>query len=150
MSQSQQTFAVLVGVESYAAGGEWNLDGPASDACRFAKWLRERGTPKDRILLFLSPLAENQSLAQKLELDVTAKPATRADITDVFTKVLPQKSGDLLCFFWGGHGVIDAEGNRRLFYADADLNDLRHLNLNDLLTAWRTSILSGFPRQIGF
>ena len=54
------TLAVIVGVEQYAAGKPWGLDGPALDACRFAAWLTGRGVPADRITLLVSPLPENE------------------------------------------------------------------------------------------
>jgi len=53
-----RTHAVVVGVEQYAAGSKWDLDGPASDACRIAGWLRDRGVPAEQISLHLSPLTE--------------------------------------------------------------------------------------------
>jgi hypothetical protein len=146
MTRPEKTFAVVVGVEKYAAGAEWDLDGPAYDAGRFVHWLRRNGVPASQILLFLSPLEANRARAN--QLDVPAQPAENALITAALTDTLPQQMGDLLFFFWGGHGVIDVEGNRRLFYSDAMTNNLRNLNLNDLLNAWRTEALGGFPRQI--
>lgn len=146
MSHPETSFAVVAGVETYAAGANWYLDGPVSEACRFVTWLRKRGVPAEQILLFLSPLDENKALVQRLE--VPAQAAEQALVSKVLTDYLPQQAGDLLLFFWGGHGVIDAAGNRRLFYADATQNNLRHLNLNNLLTSWRTDYLQGFPHQI--
>ena len=148
MSDSTKTYAVVVGVEKYAAGSAWDLDGPASDACRFVQWLRRRGVPVNQISLFLSALDGNNGLTN--QLDVAALAATQDVVKTALTETLTKKRGDLLYFFWGGHGVVDAQGNRRLFYADATENNLRHLNLNNLLAAWRTAVLSGFPQQIGF
>ena len=34
--RSQETRAVIVGIETYGAGTPWELNGPALDACRFA------------------------------------------------------------------------------------------------------------------
>ena len=53
------TIAIVVGIEDYEVGKEWRLDGPALDACRFARWLTSRGVPADRITLLISPLPEN-------------------------------------------------------------------------------------------
>src|SRR5450432_361701 len=50
------TYAIVVGIEKYAGGKDWNLNGPASDACRMALWLRKNGVPADRIAFHLSPL----------------------------------------------------------------------------------------------
>lgn|SRR5262245_13137012 len=146
MTQPEKTFAFVVGIEKYAAGVDWDLDGPVYDAGRFVRWLRGKGVPAAQILLFLSPLEANREQAN--QLDVPAQPAEKALITAALTDTLQQRAGDLLFFFWGGHGVINAEGDRRLFYADAMANNPRNLNLNEMLKAWRTEALGGFPRQI--
>jgi hypothetical protein len=146
MTRPEKTFAVVVGVEKYAAGTELNLPGPVHDAGRFIRWLLSKGVPSSQILLFLSPLETNQ--AQANQFGLPAQPAEEALITAALLDTLPQRAGDLLFLFWGGHGVMDAEGNRRLLYADAMTNNLRNLNLNSLLNAWRTQALRGFLRQI--
>src|SRR5262245_12750655 len=144
----QKTHAIVVGVETYDVGPGWNLDGPANDACRFVKWIRGNGVPAEQIELFVSPLPENQSLLD--QLDVASQPASHAAITKAVTDSLSQRSGDLLFFFWGGHGVVDAKNSRRLFCADATEANPRHISLNNLLTTWRTDAIGHFPRQIGF
>jgi len=144
----QNTQAIVVGVETYQVGANWKLDGPANDACKFVKWLRAKGVPDVQIALFVSALPENQSLVNGL--DVVSQPATHAAITKTLTDGLANKNGDLLVFFWGGHGVVDAENSRRLFCADATEANPRHISLNSVLTTWRTNTIGHFPRQIGF
>lgn len=121
-----KTVAVVVGIEKYAYGSKWNLNGPASDAVRFVRWLRQRDIAPERILLFLSPLDENQALTEPL--DVTVHPATRDVIQDALAQRLNDDAalaGDLLWVFWGGHGVMEADQKRRLFFANAtDQNKL--------------------------
>src|SRR5262249_48554752 len=126
----------------------WNLNGPAKDAGKFVKWLRMKGVPSEQIALFISALPENQALLDKL--DVASKAAEHAAITQSLTDLLAGKSGDLLIFFWGGHGVVDAQNSRRLFCADATEANPRHISLNSLLTTWRTNTIGYFPLQIGF
>ena len=120
------TVAVVVGIEKYAYGSRWNLNGPASDAVRFVRWLRQRGIAPERILLFLAPLDENQVLTG--QLDVTVHPATRDVIQDALAQRLNDDAalaGDLLWLFWGGHGLMEADQKRRLFFANAtDQNKL--------------------------
>ena len=48
------------------------------------------------------PLPENRALLD--DLDVTAQVAEHAAITKALTDTLAEQSGDLLVFFWGGHG----------------------------------------------
>jgi hypothetical protein len=145
---TSKTEAIIVGVESYTVGANWNLDGPASDACRFARWLLAKGVPSERITLLVSPLPENRPLLDDLGLPY--QPAEHAAITRALIDDLSQKSGDLLVFFWSGHGAIDARNSRRLFCSDATAANLRHLSLNSLLASWRTNTIGHFPRQIGF
>ncbi|MCI0659778.1 MAG: caspase family protein, partial [Acidobacteria bacterium] len=144
----KHTLAIVVGVEKYAVGAEWDLNGPANDAVRFIRWLRGQQVPADQIFTFVSPHNSNRSLLQGL--DVNVEPAEHGRITDAITNRLANVSGNLLCFFWGGHGVIDALGNRRLYCADATGANPRHISLNSLLACWRTNVIGRFPHQIGF
>ena len=143
-----KTEAIVVGIETYAVGTSWNLDGPAGDACRFAKWLQVKGVPTERITLLVSPLPENRVLLDDLGLPY--QPAEHAVITRALIDETSKKSGDLLIFFWGGHGMVDARNSRRLFCADATAATLRHISLNSLLASWRTKTIGFFPQQIGF
>ncbi|MDX2043603.1 MAG: hypothetical protein SF097_20470 [Acidobacteriota bacterium] len=87
-TDATKTWAVVVGIERY--GFNSDLDGPASDACRFVNWLRERQkVPASQIKLFLSPLPKNRGLADNL--DVTPKHANQSLIYDLFEKELPMR-----------------------------------------------------------
>jgi hypothetical protein len=141
-----KTYALVVGIEKYAAGPDWNLNGPASDACRFTDWLLARGIPAENIALFLSPLEDNAVLAART--NPAPQPGHQAPLNKAITETLREKQGDLLFIFWGGHGIMDQEMSRRLFYADAVTENKRNLDLNSLLTALRSSNFSGLPRQI--
>jgi hypothetical protein len=136
--------AVVVGIEEY--GGPWALDGPARDAVGFARWLRKKGVPADRIVLFLSPLAANVDVAQAI--DIAVRSARAADIHDHFTGPLRETQGDLLVLFWSGHGVIRADNSRRLLCADATPDTLRNLDLTSLLTSLRTDYFGTYRRTI--
>ncbi len=141
-----RTRALAVGIESYSAGADWQLDGPAVDACRFVSCLIQRGVPADRITLLVSPLAANESAVSGLGVPV--RQPDRATVYDVLTRELREDHSDLLFVYWGGHGVVDGEGNRRLFYADATVHDKRNLDFSALLSSLATSFFPGHPRQI--
>ncbi|MEU0003453.1 caspase family protein [Streptomyces sp. NPDC006314] len=143
-ARPDRTYAVVVGVERYAAGPSWDLSGPAADARRFTSWLRGCGVPAAHIFLLLDPLPG----AGGPEVDVTAGAAGREAVQEVLTRRLPTLDGDLLWVFWGGHGVTDPQGHRRLFYADAADDDKRNLDLDAWLNAFTTDLLPGFRRQI--
>jgi hypothetical protein len=134
--------AVVVAVERYEVGKSWDLDGPAQDACRYVGWLRGRGVPPSAITLLASPLAENRAALDKLHLPLL--PAEQAVVYEVLTKDLPADDADSLIMIWGGHGAVDGENNRRLFYADATERDKRNLDFNALMRALMTPY---FPNQ---
>jgi hypothetical protein len=142
------TMAVVVGIEEYQTGRAWRLDGPALDACRFARWLATRGVPADRITLLVSPLPENASEVEEQSKGYRYRTADHEAVRDVFTKYLPSEESGLLVLFWGGHGVIEQE-ERRLIYADATQRDIRNLNLASLLRSMRSSTFAEHPRQLG-
>ncbi|MFI8321216.1 caspase family protein [Streptomyces sp. NPDC085529] len=143
-ARPERTYAVVVGAERYAAGPSWDLPGPAADARRFTSWLRGRGVPASHIALLLAPLPG----AGGPEVDVPEGSAGREAVQEVLTRRLPVLEGDLLWVFWGGHGVTDPQGHRRLFYADAGPDDRRNLDLDAWLTAFSTDLVPGFRRQI--
>ncbi|MER5856788.1 caspase family protein [Streptomyces sp900105245] len=143
-ARPDRTYAVVAGVERYAAGPSWDLPGPAADARRFTAWLRGRGVPAAHIHLLLEELPG----AGGPDVDVPAGTAVREAVQEVLTRRLPRLEGDLLWVFWGGHGVTDPQGHRRLFYADAGTDDKRNLDLDAWLTAFTTDLLPGFARQI--
>ncbi|MEU7425198.1 caspase family protein [Streptomyces sp. NPDC040750] len=143
-ARPDRTHAVVVGVERHAAGPSWDLPGPAADARRFTAWLRGRGVPAAHIHLLLAALPG----AGGPDTDVAAGGADREAVQRVLTRRLPALEGDLLWVIWGGHGVTDPQGHRRLFYADAAADDKRNLDLDAWLTAFTTDLLPGFRRQI--
>ena len=140
-----RTHAVLVGIEKYDAGGEWNkLSGPVPDVLAFHEWLRSRNVPTGQIQTLVSPQDENVALLDQAKVERT--PATSTNVRKAFS-ALHGMHGDLLFVFWAGHGVVH-EKQHRLFLADATTNDKRNLDLDGLLESLGSSYFSGFPRQI--
>ena len=78
--------------------------------------------------MFLSPLAKNCDLS--LSGDLQSQAATEHNIIDFIENTLPQHSTELFFFYWGGHGVITFENERRLFFADASEQNFKNLDLN--------------------
>ncbi|MDY6992002.1 MAG: caspase family protein [Pseudomonadota bacterium] len=144
----KKTFAIVIGVEKYGAGQDWNLSGPAHDACQFATWLCQRQVPLENIRLFVSPLAEKtRELA--LPNGLSSQAATEQNIRDCIENELTKKHYlDLLYFYWGGHGVMNTDGERRLFYADATFENKKNLDLNKLLNFLRTDYFQTLFQQI--
>jgi hypothetical protein len=142
----KRTYALVVGIEQYAGGSEWKLNGPASGARHFADWLIGRGVPAANVKLFLSPLDENSDLLNRP--GPTVRAATGDVIYNAINDELRPADGDLLYLFWAGHGIISIDGTRRLFCADARADSVVTLNLNSLLSALHTDAFVGFPQQI--
>jgi hypothetical protein len=140
----KDTHAIVVGVEKYAGG--WDLDGPAADACKFVNWLRARGVVAENIRSFISPVDQNRGLLNQ----TVPRPQDALShlIYEEFTENLARKSGKLLIVMWGGHGVIKADGTRRLFYADANRANMVNFDLNSALTALRSEYFQSFESQI--
>jgi len=141
-----RTVALVVGIEKYAAGEPWNLDGPASDAIRFAEWLLSRSVPPKNILALLSPLDKNRGILH--ESPVAVAPADYGSLRSQLVRRLPEQNGDLLWIFWGGHGLVDPQGRRRLFTADATGEDPLNLDVDEVLAFHRSRSMPSFAHQI--
>ncbi len=151
--ETENVYALVVGIEKYKGGSEWDLNGPANDALKFANWLLARGVEPDHIQLFLSPLDKNAGVIK----DAKAKglnpfPADRNHIDSAIRSKLTSEGnrGDLLHVFWGGHGIVTKTESttRRLFFADTDNINKWNLNFNSLVEALSTfAHSSGFKQQ---
>ena len=143
--------AIVVGVEQFALGAGYQLDGVCRDALRFARWLEQTlDVPTDNVHLFLSPLAENRSAVEEAcaGLKLVSQPATRAALRALLTGGLTQLKGRLLFVFWSGHGVLSGRERRRLFYADSSNADASTLDVGQLLDRLRSTDLSGLSEQV--
>ncbi|MEP6689634.1 MAG: caspase family protein [Gemmatimonadaceae bacterium] len=143
--RADRTYALVVGVEHYA---EWlpPLPGPVNDACAFADWLRQAGVPAANIFCFLSSAPGGAGRAPK-DAAIVVRPATRDAIWGAISDTLPGLTGDMLYLLWGGHGVTDAAGRRRLFYADVSLRNKTNLDVDAVLASLKSSRFDKLPRQ---
>jgi len=147
VADPQRTYAVVVGIELYRAGSTWDLNGPAVDARLFADWLRSWHVPEEQIKLLLAVNEEDPKKKALLAGSPRALPASRDEVRQALNWLHAQ-AGDLLVLFWGGHGILGDEKNRRLFYPDATTDDKQNLDLDELLVSLRTTYFAGFPLQI--
>ncbi|MCZ8240249.1 MAG: caspase family protein [Microcystis sp. LE19-131.1A] len=149
MSEPTTTKALLVGIEKYEAGENWNLNGPAHDVIRMAKWLRDQNVPSENLTIFLSPLDNNQETLEQAKSLTGSEPApaTKSSIQDELSR-LQRESASLFLFYWGGHGWVTLEGKRRLFYADTQEGDERNLDFNDFLVTARSDYYRAMRQQL--
>lgn len=135
---------VLVGIDQYAAGSEWNLVGPADDAIRFARWFVARGVPAGQVTLLLSPDPGPDTVPPGAVL----RSADRATVREVLLRELPARRGSALYVIWGGHGYVDTGRRRRLYYADATATDAGSLDLDSMLATFASDLVPAFDRQV--
>ena len=138
----QSTYALIVGIEKYDAGSSWSLDGPASDALKFAQWLSDKCVPTQNIFLFISALDKNQNNSK-----ITSEKASYQNVDNAIFKTIPnykEQDNLLLYIYWSGHGTANKRKDLRLFYADNE----RNLNLESLLDSLNTSFFGKFNQQI--
>ncbi|WP_327287092.1 SAV_2336 N-terminal domain-related protein [Streptomyces sp. NBC_01198] len=141
-----RTYAVVVGVETYAAGTP-GLDGPAHDACNAIEWLRKCGVPASHISALISPSEVNRAKVERA--GVPTRDATLAEVEAVlFGEVSERRDDDLLLVFWSGHGFRDSTGESRLLLADGE-PEAASLELGRTLAAFRREHI-GFGRQLWF
>ena len=149
-----QVYALVVGIETYELGADYDLDGPAQDGLNFIDWLLAQGVVPRHIRFFVSPLVENADVrSQAQKRGITPYPATRDAIDGYIRNELTtgQAKGEGLYVFWGGHGILTKtqSATRRLLFADTTAANKLNLDINSLVRALSTSAHgAGFSRQI--
>ncbi|MFD5158205.1 caspase family protein [Streptomyces hawaiiensis] len=133
--------ALVVGIEAYEAGDAWRLPGPARDAVRFWRLLRDAGVPEDQLRLHLAPSAP-------YDPPVPYRSADRATLRRVLVRELSRAQGDVLWVWWGGHGVLDRSGRLRLFCADAGVDDKAAIDLDSALARYAGDAVPGLREQM--
>ncbi|MET9764168.1 caspase family protein [Streptomyces sp. NPDC006372] len=133
--------ALVVGIEAYEAGDAWSLPGPARDAVRFWRLLRDAGVPESQLRLHLAPLPS-------YDPRVPFESADRATLRRVLVRELSPVQGDMLWVWWGGHGVLDRAGRLRLFCADAGVADKVGVDLDSALARYAGDAVPGLREQL--
>ncbi|MFB8117385.1 caspase family protein [Streptomyces sp. NPDC056465] len=136
-----RVFALVVGIERYAAGPDWDLPGPARDALRFRSWLLARGVPDANIQLHLAPLPGAVP-------DLPFRPADHDSLRRAFVKDVTDRRDEALWVWWGGHGVLDTDESMALYTSDATLSDRRAIHVESALTRLRSDATPGLGVQM--
>ncbi|MEU7665174.1 SAV_2336 N-terminal domain-related protein, partial [Streptomyces lincolnensis] len=133
--------ALIVGVERYDAGTPWDLPGPARDAVRFHRLLREAGVPETQLRLHLAPLPPYVP-------DVRYEPADQATLRRVLIRELPLAPGEILWVWWGGHGTLDQAGQLRLLCSDATTTDKLGIDLHSAVERYASDAVPALGKQL--
>jgi hypothetical protein len=152
----EATRAVLVGIDAYKAGRDWDLYGSVAGAAQVAEWLLACGVPADQLTCVLVPRDEVND-AQAPAAAVAAlegrgvsvlRDASRDALEDIFIDGLG-RDGDLLFVFWSGHGVLlDDEADRALFTADATPENKRNIRVQEVLRYLTSGTAARFCQQL--
>jgi hypothetical protein len=133
---------VAVGVDRYHAGPAWSLTGPVEDSLRFVRFFLAQGIPAPNVTLLTSPVAGDAPDG------VVRRPADRATVREVLVREVASARQSTLFVVWGGHGHVDREHRRRLFYADATDEDAVDLDLDSLLRRYASALVPKLNRQV--
>ena len=102
----ERTKAIVVGVGGYVED-TWRLPGARQSAIEFANWLvHECKIPPDNVSLLITPTAAPDD-EPSLPPSMRVRGATHDVFIDTVTDDLHAKQGDLLIFYWCGHGMLD-------------------------------------------
>lgn len=151
MVKPSTTQAILVGIEKYADSNAIpDLNGPVNDVYQFCQWLRGHNIPPENISVFLSPLERNTGIVDKISSLISSQPleATKDKVNKALREEAKKKKASLFFLFWSGHGWIAPQGDRRLIYADATMEDLKNLNLSTQLNTMKTDLYRNLPQQL--
>jgi formylglycine-generating enzyme required for sulfatase activity len=143
--------AVIVAIERYDIGRDWNLNGPAQDALALIEKINEvsSSTP---IHVFASLLSTSSRLYNAIAShpNVIVRDATAEHLVRFLTEELSVVQIDSFILFWGGHGVVTPDSNRRLFLASSTKRNPETIDVTRLLLFLRSSALKSATRQMLF
>jgi hypothetical protein len=151
MAKPSTTQAILVGIEKYADSVAIpDFNGPVNDVYQFCQWLRDNNVPPENISVFASPLDRNVGIVDNITSLIGSQPleATKDRVNKALHEEARKKTASLFFLFWSGHGWIAPQGDRRLIYADATMEDLKNLNLTAELNSMRTDLYQNLPQQL--
>jgi hypothetical protein len=133
------TTAVVVGIGHYPGRVVSDESAPAYDAAAFATQLVRQGVPREQIIVLITPSGTTSAAPELRDYP----PADRTTVQDVFTRTLPELTGDALIVFWAGHGY-ELRSGQRLFVPSG--STVTAVSVNEL-TGWLRSGQISFPRQ---
>jgi len=129
-----KTCALVVAIEKYEVGLQWNLPGAAAGAAQFVHWLRRQGIKAKDIRLLCTPLDRNDFIKRLQGSGVRAKgKGSRRAIREVFQQVAKDSQRDTLFLYWAGHGSSMLAKGRILFYEDATQENQDYLPLDNVI-----------------
>ncbi|MEG0083606.1 MAG: caspase family protein [Massilia sp.] len=149
---SKHIRAVVIGIDVYSYGREWDLRGPAADAMRTVDWLQAAQVQPEHIALFLSPASWESDKVKQWVQDRkwgTRRDALQHEIAEFLNAELGPLGGQALVVHWGGHGAIDDRNRHNyLFAADAKTATPHCFSAQDLLLTLADVKFSHLAQQV--
>ena len=148
---SDNTFALIVGIDDYAGGDDWKLNNPANEACRMVQWLLDLGVPAHRISCFITGgEARGEGLIDANDHKVQCKEPDGEAIRGAIRN--PDYSDRIdnsnLIFYWAGHGQLGSNMEQLLNDRDYAKGDQQVFDLDDVSRALRSDNWAHFKTQI--
>lgn len=143
----EQTHAVIVGIEAYPRRKGLDLQGPAADALKIARWLRGRGVPAENLKVLLSTHAPESLSADLAGVEIFNGLVNLEAVTSALESCR-RASGRFLFMFWTGHGIMTADHVRRPLLANYSDADTHNLNIESLQEHLRSATYSYPPYQV--
>jgi hypothetical protein len=144
---AEQTLALVVGIETYSRRKGLDLDGPAADAIKMARWLRARGVAAANIKLLLSCRDAHVEDSELAGVEIFQGEVT----LDVLAKTLAEfrhTNASVLFVFWTGHGIMTSDHIRRPLLANYSDADAHNLNVESLQEHLRSTTYAYPPQQL--
>lgn len=149
--------AILVGIEEYDKIAP-APPGPCRAVLELAEWLLQQGVLPETIHVFLSPTRSsdaegNWSNLKSSNTDLVLREPSFDTFNKFWLEDLPRvaTSGELLLFFWAGHGSTAAGGDRLCLFKDFSLrlaSEGYTLSLTSLCERLNSSDYSRFSKQL--
>lgn len=147
--------AFIVGIDRYdEAGGDWDIEGPVTNACGVAARLLAAGVPAQNIHLFVSETTKGAALVELAAKGLRPEGDAKADTIDTYWRSRLRRGADhgsKLFVFWSGHGVTDRQ-SRRVFLCSDYTRDLktRVFNADNFVRQLKGEAGSCFTSQLVF
>lgn len=147
----EKTFALIVGIDKYAQGEDWDLNNPANEAVMMVKWLLGLGVPAHRISCFVTGGQQRgEKLTDANGVKVQCQePVGNAIRAAIRNPVYGDRIDDSnLIFYWAGHGQLGSKMEQLLYDPAYKKSDQQVFDLSDVRDALQSDDWTDFKKQI--
>jgi hypothetical protein len=144
LADPNKTYVVLVGVDKYGYGTDWDLSQAKTDIKNLALWFRGRHVPAANIFLFTNGTKDDWPPdISESRLD---RPI-RNEFKSVLANQLGGKEGGLLFVYWVGHGKL-VDHDDELFLSNSNTQLCETIKTRELGDALETPLFQHYAQKI--